>query len=284
MKSVLFALAGSVLLGACAPAEDAPEAINSEANEARLAEVLAHERRDEDRARDTFRNPGETLAFFQVNPEHSVIEYAPGGGWYTRILAPYVSESGSYTAVTFDPEAARESLGDDFVARLQTGIASFSEGASELTGVAADQLPIHLGNAVPAELNGTVDRVLIIRMMHNLLRWGIADRNIDALAATLKPDGMIGIVQHRAKAGASDEFADGNRGYLKQADLIAYFESKGFELVDSSEINANPKDPADHEGGVWTLPPSNGHAPEDAEKYAAIGESDRMTLLFKKAE
>ncbi|MEM8802307.1 MAG: methyltransferase [Pseudomonadota bacterium] len=271
-------------LAACSPTAGEAETAEAAAENTKLEEVLAHERRAEDRARDEFRNPAETLAFFQVEPNHTVIEYAPGGGWYTRILAPYVADEGSYVAVSFPPEAALESLGEEFVERIKAGAASFSDTQAEGTGVPAEKLPFHFGNAIPEELSGTVDRVLIIRMMHNLKRWNIADSEVEALHTALKPGGMLGVVQHRAKADATDEFADGNAGYLREAELIAFFEGKGFELVDTSEINANPNDTTDHENGVWSLPPTFAGGDEGREELAAIGESDRMTLLFKKPE
>ncbi|MEL6237500.1 MAG: methyltransferase, partial [Pseudomonadota bacterium] len=151
-------------------------------------------------------------------------------------------------------------------------------------GIPAEKLPFYFGNAIPDDLKGTVDRALVIRMMHNLKNWGIADAEAEALFAALKPGGLLGVVQHRAKADAPADYVDGSMGYLKQDELIAFFEGKGFELVEASEINANPEDTADYEAGVWTLPPSYARGDEDRERYAEIGESDRMTLLFKKPE
>lgn len=287
MKPVGFTLAGvlGLALAACAPeAGDSGETAQAEATtNAALDAVLADARRDEDRARDTFRNPAETLTFFEVGADDTVIEYAPGGGWYTRILAPYLSEEGGYIGVGFAPEGI-DALSPEFAARVREGGENFAANWSEQLGIPAEKLPFHFGNAIPEDLNGTVDRVLIVRMMHNLIRWGIADAEVDALAATLKPDGLLGVVQHRAKADAPDDYVDGNRGYLKQDELIAYFEGRGFELVGTSEVNANPSDTADYESGVWTLPPSYALGDEDRETYEAIGESDRMTLLFRRAE
>ncbi|BDI60206.1 class I SAM-dependent methyltransferase [Qipengyuania nanhaisediminis] len=281
-----FAIAASALaLAACGPEagstyENAGE--TDTATQAALAEVLAHERRAEDAARDEFRNPAETLAFFEVEPGMTVIEYAPGGGWYTRILAPFLAENGRYIAVGFDPDNI-ESLPAEFRQQLREGGEGFSEAQAEALGIEAEKLPFHFGNEVPDALDGTVDRVLIIRMMHNLMRWGIAESEIAALRDTMKPDALLGVVQHRAPDDASDEYADGNMGYLKRDDLVAFFEANGFELVSESEINANDRDPANHENGVWTLPPTYALGDEDRETYAAIGESDRMTLLFRKA-
>ena len=192
-----------------------------------------------------------------------------------------MSEEGQYVGVGFGPEAAA-SLGEAFVERVKEGAATFSEKQAEGTGIAAEKLPYYFTSELPEDMAGTVDRVLMIRMMHNLKRWGVADAEIEGLFNALKPGGLMGVVQHRAKADAPDDYVDGNRGYLKEAELITFFEGKGFELVESSEINANPDDTADYESGVWTLPPSFAKGDEDREKYAAIGESDRMTLLFKK--
>ncbi|MEM9501501.1 MAG: methyltransferase [Pseudomonadota bacterium] len=282
IKRTFITLASIAVLAACSPAADSGEDDTEVATESSaFDEVLAADIRAEDRVRDEYRNPAETLAFFQIEPDHTVIEYAPGGGWYTRVLAPYVQEDGAYVGVGFAPEAGA-ALGEDFVARVREGGETFSERQSESLGIPAEKLPFHFGNAIPEELNGTVDRVLIFRMMHNLIRWDIADGETEALFAALRPGGLLGVVQHRAKADAPEDYVDGNKGYLKQEELVAFFEGKGFELVDTSEINANPNDTADYENGVWTLPPSFAKGDEDRETYAAIGESDRMTLLFRK--
>ncbi|MEP0393110.1 MAG: methyltransferase [Erythrobacter sp.] len=288
MRTFVVAAISALALTACdagagssLSSEESSTELSAEKIAADLNDELAHERRAEDTARDAWRNPAETLGFFQVAPSHTVIEYAPGGGWYTRIIAPYLAENGQYVGVGFAPEAAA-SLGDEFVERVRAGGESFSETQSEALGIPTEKLPFYFGNAIPDELAGTVDRVLMIRMMHNLLRWGIADSETEALFAALKPGGMLGVVQHRAKPDAPEEYVDGNKGYLKEAELIAYFEGKGFELVGTSEINANPADTADYEAGVWTLPPSLRSGDENQEAYEAIGESDRMTLLFKK--
>lgn len=289
MKTILSIVVGAFVLGGCngssepvAPAEPSPSA-SATSEDGRLAQMLKHERRKDDAKRDTYRHPAETLAFFRVSPDQTVIEYAPGGGWYTRILAPYLSDYGKYVAVGFAPEGI-DSLGADFQRRVREGGESFSQDQSKELGITAQKLPFHFGNAIPDELKGKVDRVLVVRMMHNLMRWGIAEAEIAALRDTLKPDGLVGVVQHRAKPDADDEFADGNAGYLRQEAVIAFFEANGFELVGTSEINANPEDPTDHEAGVWTLPPSYALGDEDKDKYKAIGESDRMTLLFRKVE
>ncbi len=286
MRALILSAASAFALVACTPADETTgesETAEATAEDAKLTEVLAHERRAEDTARDAFRNPAETLGFFQLEPGQTVLEYAPGGGWYTRILAPYVEGEGSYVAVGFAPEGI-DSLPEDFRVQVREGGENFAATQSEALGIAAENLPFYFGDAVPDSLDGTVDRVLMVRMMHNLLRWDMAESEIAALRKTMKSDGLLGVVQHRAKADAPEDYVDGNMGYLKEADLIAFFEANGFELVDTSEVNANPADTADYENGVWTLPPSFALGDEERDRFAEIGESDRMTLLFELAE
>jgi predicted methyltransferase len=251
---------------------------------ARLDQALAADIRADDRARDAFRHPAETLAFFQVEPTHTVIEYAPGGGWYTRILAPYLADEGRYIGVGFGPEAVTAALGEDAAASVREGGESFAATQSEAMGLPAEKVPFYFTDSIPEDLNGTVDRALVIRMTHNLMRWGIAESEVAALYKALKPGGLLGAVQHRAKPDAPLEYVDGSKGYLKYADTVALFEGAGFEFVEASEINANPKDTADYEDGVWTLPPTYARGDEDRATFEGIGESDRMTLLFRKPE
>ncbi len=245
-----------------------------------LAEVLSHERRAEDEARDRYRHPEETLRFFDIQPNHTVVEYAPGSGWYTRILAPYVAANGRYIAVNFS--------GDETpIERVREALAGWDEKfpgrVEEMTGIPAQEVSAYYGRSIPEDADGTVDRIVIARMLHNLLRWEIADQELLALRKMLEDDGLVGVVQHRAKEDAPYSYTDGNKGYLHEDDVVALLELYGFELVAKSEINANPRDPANHEAGVWTLPPTYRLGEVDKEKYTAIGESDRATLLFRKA-
>jgi predicted methyltransferase len=246
--------------------------------DAALAAVLADPRREADRARDAYRHPAETLAFFRVQPGMTVIDYMPSGGWYTRILVPYLGERGRYIGlnpdVTNAPEQMRSAYGNM--------AASFPAKASGWTGVAPARILAYNTDTIPAALNGTVDRALIMREIHNLKRTGLLASELKRIHALLKPDGLLGIEQHRARADAPAAYADGSKGYMREADVIAAITAQGFELVAKSEINANPKDTADYPGGVWTLPPSNRGGEADRARYQAIGESDRMTLLFRK--
>lgn len=241
-----------------------------------LATALADTRRDEDRARDKWRNPGETLSFFGVAPEMKVGEYAPGGGWYSRLLGLYLGPKGKLVGLYNMPtDAARQQPTRDRAAKFPADVAGWS-------GQPADRFSSLTLDAVPDSEKGTYDRILVIRMLHNMLRANSATGDFKAMGELLKPGGMIGIVQHRAKADAPDAYADGSKGYLREADVIKFMESNGFELVSKSEINANPADAANWPDGVWTLPPTLQKGDVDRARYQAIGESDRMTLLFRK--
>ena len=137
-------------------------------------------------------------------------------------------------------------------------------------------------DAVPDALDGSVDRVLIMREVHNLVNAGTFASDLDTYHRLLRSGGLLGIVEHRARPNAPDAYVDGSKGYMRQSDVIRMVETRGFKLAGTSEVNANPKDTADYPGGVWTLPPSYALKDQDRAKYAAIGESDRMTLLFAK--
>ena len=239
--------------------------------------------RTDDRARDAFRHPAETLAFFQVRPGMTVVEYMPGGGWYTRVLAPMLTRGGGrYIAVNPDPVAMGMTAERQAAWRASTvGLATKAAG---YTGRAAADVPAYTTDALPKALDGTVDRVLIFREMHNLERANVADSELKAMRRLLKPGGMLGIVQHRAKPTATADYTDGSNGYLRQADVVNLVTAMGFELAGTSEVNANPKDTADYPGGVWTLPPVYSDKDGDRARYTAIGESDRMTLLFRRRD
>ncbi len=247
-----------------------------------LASVMADARRSQDAPRDISRNPAETLAFFQVEPSMNVVEYGPGGGWYTRILAPYLAPTGAYMAMNGDSD------GRKYRDRAQQASAMgwserFPGQVLEWTGVPSAKITAFESDEIPEAVAGKVDRVLVFRSLHGMRNASIADREIKAMRDLLKDDGMVGVVQHRAPENTPYEMANGTRGYLKQSDVIKMFELQGFELAGTSEVNANPRDDASWEGGVWTLPPVLRGGDTDRAKYEAVGESDRMTLLFRKA-
>lgn len=249
-------------------------------SETDLNAVVMHERRGEDKARDKYRNPVETIGFFGIEPSHTVVEYVPGGGWYSKILAPYVAEKGKFIGLTFAPDLVPfDEAGKE---RIRGFPAKFPNDVAEWTGMPATKFAAYTTDKVPEEANGTADFVIIPRMMHNLMRWNLADSEIKVMRKMLKDGGMVGIIQHRAKDGTPFSYADGNKGYLRTDTVVKFMEAHGFELVNQAEINANPKDTADYPKGVWTLPPRYAEGDVEKAKYTAIGESDRMTLLFKK--
>ena len=248
---------------------------------AALEQVLGHERRADDRARDTWRHPAETLAFFQIEPGMTVVDYMPAGGWYTRVIVPYLGPQGSYIAL--NPELHPELTG--YWDMYRGTAAKFPAEAREWVGEGHAKVIGANTDDDLAALAGTADRALIFREIHNMRRFGWLHDSLVTMRRLLKDDGLLGVVQHRAKADAPVDYILGDNGYQREEDVIKLFEAYGFELVDKSEINANPADPANWEGGVWTLPPGYRGAPEGSARRAEldkVGESDRMTLLFRK--
>lgn len=281
MRYLLAATMLTLAVPAAADHHELPDPAEFAATHAEaLSGAINHPSRAEDRARDEFRNPEETLAFFRVEPDMKVGEYAPGGGWYTRVLGHYLGGEGQLVGLYFDPASG------PFNAETQQGIrdgaAGFPAEAAEFTGLPAENFSAMTLDAVPEGEAGTFDRVLVIRMLHNMMRWNNADSELKTMRTLLKPGGMLGIVQHRAPEDASADYANGSKGYLRQDDVIGFVEALGFEFVGSSEVNANPDDPANWEGGVWTMPPSLGGDDEMDARTRDLGESDRMTLLFRK--
>lgn len=271
MRLAPLVAAALVAFVAPAAAQDAPS----------LAEVLAADFRADDAPRDQYRNPSETLAFFRIEPAMRVVEYGPGGGWYTRVLAPWIAPTGTYMALNADSGPMPTAQGSE-ISRAMSWAERFPTQAAAQTGVDAAQIIAFESDEIPDDIVGTADRILVFRSLHGMLNSNTADRELRAMRTLLADDGMIGVVQHRAPEDASYADSNGSRGYLRQSDVIKLFELNGFELADSSEVNANPADPADWPAGVWTLPPSLSGGDADRERLLAIGESDRMTLLFRK--
>lgn len=242
-----------------------------------LAAAVADPRRNEDRARDAFRKPAETLSFFQVGPAMKVGEYAPGGGWYSRLLGLYLGPKGKLVGLYFNP--ASGAFDEKRQQSIRDGAAKYPAEVAGWSGQPAERFAAMTLETVPEAEKGTFDRIIVARTMHNLLRWNNADSEIKAMRALLKDGGMIGIEQHRAKPNAAYAYADGSKGYLREGDVIKFMEVNGFDFVARSEVNANPRDTADYPQGVWELPPTLG---TKREALKAVGESDRMTLLFRK--
>lgn len=243
-----------------------------------ISAAINHPTRAEDKARDSQRHPAETLAFFHVGPHMKVGEYSPGGGWYSRLLGHYLGGEGQLVGLYSNPLTA--SADPARQQRIRDTAAGFGKEVAGYTGLPAEKFSgLTLDKA--AEQKGTFDRILLMRALHNPLRAGILDTELRAMRELLKDDGLIGVEQHRARADAPWSYANGTKGYLRQEDVIDIMRINGFELVGASEISANPKDTADHKEGVWEMPPT---LATKREELKGLGESDRMTLLFKKAK
>lgn len=239
-----------------------------------LAQAIAGEHRSaENKARDQYRHPKQTLEFLGFKSNMTVVEITPGGGWYTEILAPALKGSGKLIGAHY-PDTGEDNYYSNSRKRLEKKLAGndvFSE--------------VELSNFVPKKASelapaGTADMVLTFRNLHNWGEEGVQQVFKDAYKA-LKAGGILGVVEHRLPKGA--ESSPMSRGYVSVDTTIAQAKAAGFKLVGSSEVNANAKDKASYEKGVWTLPPSLALGDKDKEKYLAIGESDRMTLKFVKS-
>lgn len=229
--------------------------------------------------RDKYRNPEQVLRFFGIQESSSVGEVAPGGGWYTHILAPLLKDKGRYVGLQHNP--AYYGKWPDWAKKLSEYPEKI-KSAPELYGANAIGSWLPAVDGLPVEAN-SLDFVFVIRTMHNWQNQGRLEKGLTQSWQILKNDGVLAIVQHREdESFEGDRQASSKRGRWKQSDLIKKVESFGFKLVASSEINLNLKDTKDYEKGVWTLPPSLALKEKDKQKYMNIGESDRMTLKFVK--
>ncbi|KCZ91791.1 class I SAM-dependent methyltransferase [Hyphomonas johnsonii] len=297
MKNILMAGAAMALLAACGPKStpaESPAAPAAAAPEA-AAELTPLEaainndaRSDEEKARDAWRHPAETLAFFGIEPDDTVIEIWPGGGWYTNILAPYLAAGGGkLIAAGFDPAAApdeaRRQRTEERLAEFKANYADPKFGTIEYT--------VFSGISGPLTEPGTVDAILTFRNVHNWMAGSFTEKFFTDAYAALKPGGVLGVVEHRLPSTATQD-PTGSTGYVHEDFVKARAIAAGFEFVGASDINANPADTADHPFGVWTLPPvsskadRDGNTPDDFDptRYTDIGESDRMTLKFVKPD
>ncbi|MBB4633819.1 class I SAM-dependent methyltransferase [Sphingosinicella soli] len=236
--------------------------------------VLAGAHRSEaNRARDAYRHPAETLSFFGFRPSMTVVEVAPGGGWYTEVLAPLIAGHGKLYAAHGIPEAS------EYAAK---SLAGFKEKlASSPVYKEVEVTRFGKGSYDSLAPAGSADLVLTFRNVHNWYMGDFAGDAFKAFYTALKPGGVLGVVEHRLPEDRPDE-AMKSSGYMKRSTIVALAEAAGFKLADESDVNANPKDTADWPKGVWTLPPNFRDGEADRAKYAAIGESDRMTLKFVK--
>lgn len=246
-----------------------------DATGAALDKALAGAHRSEqNKARDRFRHPKETLAFFGLAQGQTVVEVWPGSGWYTEVLAPVLKEKGRYIAASWDKDSpasyVRTGL-DRYAAKLAATPEQYSQVTVTEFGPKKPEL------APP----GSADLVLTFRNVHNWMADGWAEDAFKAMYAALKPGGVLGVVEHRAPDSQPQD-PKAASGYVRQDHVVKLAEAAGFKLDATSEINANPKDGKDHPKGVWTLPPTLALKEQDRDKYLAIGESDRMTLRFIK--
>lgn len=283
-RRLVLAGGASLVLAGCKPkAKGAePAARPARGGPQTIAEAVAGDwRLPADKARDPWRHPVESLTWWGLKPGMTVVEFWPGAGWYTDILAPFLAATdGKLYAANLEPTGpAAIQIVDAYKARLAANPKLF--GKVEVTAFGPTSGPV-----APA---GSADLVLFLRNLHNWMAAGIVDKAFKAAFAALKPGGVLGIEEHRAEPGRiQDALADD--GYVQQAYAIQLAREAGFILGGTSEINANPKDTKDHPFGVWTLPPTRLSAPRgqparpgfDHAKYDAIGESDRMTLKLVK--
>jgi predicted methyltransferase len=230
-------------------------------------------------ARDQYRHPAETLDFFGVKPSDTVVEVTPGGGWYAEILAPLLNDHGSYVAAANDPSKSGSDRAKEYFGKQNDSLRAKFAAHPEVYGRAK---LIEIDPKMPSfGAPGSADVVLTFRNVHNWVGGGNADAMFKAFYDALKPGGVLGVVEHRADGVAK---FDPKSGYMMSAEVIKLAEAAGFQLEAQSEINANAKDTKDYAGGVWTLPPTLGLGETDKDKYLAIGESDRMTIRFRKPQ
>lgn len=299
-----------LVLAACqeaevpAPSEPEPQAVESsqsdqaqvdpdETDSERLARILEAQP-ESAKARYNQRHPQETLEFFGIEPGMTVVEALPGGGWYTRILLPYLGSEGRLIGTNYALEMwPLFPFGTEaFMVEMRRWPEQFRAQTQQWCADDCASVSTFWLGSLPGEMAGAADAVMFVRALHNLARFNEEHGYLDAALAdafeVLKSGGTFGVVQHWARDDMPDEWADGSNGYLKKEFVVAQAEAAGFELVAESEINANPNDQPTTDEAVWRLPPSL-RLPEDAEdpealraEYEAIGESHRMTLKFRK--
>jgi predicted methyltransferase len=270
----MVGMVGIVLLTASSVRADHHE--KKDGAPAALPAIIAGSHRAEaDKARDKYRHPQETLSFFGVKDNLTVVEIWPGDGWYTDILAPLLKEKGTYYAAGIDPQSdneARRTRAQKYQAKLTANPTLF------------DKVKLTVLDP-PAKMDiapeGSADMVLTFRNVHNWIAGGYADAVFKAMFRALKPGGTLGVVEHRGNPAVPQD-PKAASGYVNEDVVIKMAEAAGFKLAGKSEVNANPKDTKDYSQGVWTLPPVLRLKDVDREKYLAIGESDRMTLKFVK--
>jgi len=284
MKKVLIALCTALALATQPAAADAD----------RLASVLDAQP-DDVKARYEYRHPQETIEFFGIEPGMTVLEGLPGGGWYTKILLPYLGSEGHLIGANYplDLWPNFPFANEEFMAEMSQWLETWPAGAEEWRGDDGASVDAFWFGAMPEGMAGTADVVFFVRMLHNVWRFqsegkgDYLDMAIKDAYDVLKPGGILGVVQHHVRDDVSDEWANGSHGYMKKQFVIDRVVAAGFELVAESDINANDKDQPSGEDIGWRLPPTYATSrdnPELKAQYEAVGESNRMTLKFRKPE
>ena len=268
-KPLLALMAGVLLVAGCAMPS------TRQATAQALDNILADPHRPEaDRARDRYRHPKDTLLFFGIRPEMSVLEVWPEPGWYTDVIAPLVRDRGKYYGAVIQADPASQYVS----VRLEAYRNKLALDPTLYANASIVTFPTDGGDVLPPE---SVDMVVTFRNMHNWMARGTAPQVFATIFKALKPGGVLGVTDHRGNPAVPQD-PKAKSGYVNEEYAIQLIEAQGFKLVGSSEVNANPKDTKDYEQGVWTLPPTYRLGDQDRDKYATIGESDRFTLKFVK--
>lgn len=294
LKQAMFS-AAAVMIAACATDGADKSAAAPAFDSAHMDAALASQTADV-QARYRWRHPKETLEFFGVAPGMTVVDVLPGGdGYYSKILISYLGKDGRVVGADYAVEMWKLFGGfanDEFLAKKPNWAADWTAAAEGWrTGEDSAAVAAFSYGALPEDMKGTADVVLMIRALHHFNRFeeegGYRTAALKETLDVLKPGGVVGVVQHRSPEGNSDKWAEGDNGYLKQSQLIAAFEATGFEFLGASEINANPADTPTENDVVWRLPPTLATSRDNPDLRAqmeAIGESNRMTLKFRKPE
>lgn len=292
----MYRLAVLIVILAVAACDKAPtessDPATDENSDNRLETVLASQP-ETFKSRYQHRHPQGTLEVFGVTPGMTVVEGLPGGGWYSRILLPYLGSDGRLIGADYaaDMYPKFNFYDDEFLQAKKSWVTDWTAEAETWRDDDSASVSAFAFGSMPDQLAGTVDAVLFIRVLHNLNRFeddgGYLTTALTEAYRALKPGGIFGVVQHRSSDQMPDEWANGANGYLKESLVVARMEAAGFEFLSGSGINANDKDKPNVEDFVWRLPPTLAGSGDDPERRAAmlaIGESNRMTLKFRKPE
>lgn len=255
-----------------------------------LSDILMQQPTDT-RLRYSARHPEQTLNFFQVKPKATVVEVLPGGGWYSKILLEYLGPDGLLIGADYAAEMYPKFnfYSAEYLEKKKTWALDWTLTALDWLGNKGANVSAFAFGSMTSDIDGKVDTVLMIRSLHNLARYendgGYMSTALAEIYRALKPGGVLGVVQHQAPESASDTWASGDNGYLKKSFVIAALEKAGFVLEEESAINENAADQPTESDVVWRLPPTLYTSKDNVElreRMLAIGESNRMTLRFRK--